>query len=120
VVRPGDTLSRLARAFGVSVAAIAQANDLTNLDRIDAGQVLQIPIGQPSVVSFWVENFIQTPLWSGTNRQAKVFSIAALFTPLQVLAPAKNGWILVRVWPTGDVAYVDGSAVGPAGPPKGA
>jgi LysM repeat protein len=42
-VRVGDTLSGIARRFGVTVAALARANQLTNINRIYAGQVLIIP-----------------------------------------------------------------------------
>jgi putative chitinase len=42
-VRPGDTLFRLSLRFGVSIAQIAQANNITNTNRIFAGQVLIIP-----------------------------------------------------------------------------
>ncbi|MCX7624022.1 MAG: LysM peptidoglycan-binding domain-containing protein [Thermomicrobium sp.] len=43
VVQPGDTLSSLARRFGISVQALADANGITDQDRIFAGQVLTIP-----------------------------------------------------------------------------
>lgn len=43
VVQPGDSLFRVALRFGVSVQAIAQANGLTNVNFIYAGQTLTIP-----------------------------------------------------------------------------
>lgn len=43
VVKPGDTLGKVARLFGVSVGAIAEANSLANPDLIKAGQRLVIP-----------------------------------------------------------------------------
>jgi LysM repeat protein len=43
VVQEGDTISGIAEMFGVSQDEIARANNLTNLDTIHAGQVLQIP-----------------------------------------------------------------------------
>lgn len=42
-VQRGDTLSGIARRFGVSVQAMAQANRIHNPHRIYAGQVLWIP-----------------------------------------------------------------------------
>lgn len=42
-VRQGDTLSAIARRFGVSVAALAEANDLADPNLIAAGQRLEIP-----------------------------------------------------------------------------
>ncbi|HSG15428.1 MAG TPA: LysM peptidoglycan-binding domain-containing protein [Anaerolineae bacterium] len=48
-VRPGDTLSQIARSFNTSVTAIVVANDIANPNLIYAGQVLVIPAagGQP-------------------------------------------------------------------------
>lgn len=45
IVKPGDTLFRIALRFGTTVAAIAQANHLTNTNIIYVGQVLIIPGG---------------------------------------------------------------------------
>lgn len=42
-VQAGDTLFRLALNFGVNIGALAEANNITNYNRIDIGQVLQIP-----------------------------------------------------------------------------
>jgi LysM repeat protein len=43
VVEPGDTISGIAKKTGVSVAAILAANNLTDPNRIAAGQTLRIP-----------------------------------------------------------------------------
>ena len=43
VVQAGDTLSAIARAYGVAAQAIATANGLTDLDTIHVGQALIIP-----------------------------------------------------------------------------
>ncbi|HEX6383555.1 MAG TPA: LysM domain-containing protein [Anaerolineae bacterium] len=42
-VQPGDTLSSIARTFGVAVDAIVQANNIANPNFIVSGQVLTIP-----------------------------------------------------------------------------
>jgi LysM repeat protein len=50
VVRPGDTLFRISVQFGVTVAAIAQANNISNTNLIYVGQQLLIPgsgVGAP-------------------------------------------------------------------------
>lgn len=44
-VQSGDTLSRIALRFGVTVQAIAQLNGIVNVNVIYVGQVLQIPGG---------------------------------------------------------------------------
>lgn len=49
-VQRGDTLAAIARKFGVSVAALQQANDLRNPDIIWAGQRLVIP-GVPAATT---------------------------------------------------------------------
>ena len=45
VVKPGDTLSAIARSFNTTVPAIAAANGITNPNLIYAGQTLVIPSG---------------------------------------------------------------------------
>ena len=44
-VQPGDTLSGIARWYGVPVHALAQANHISNPNLIFAGQTLCIPSG---------------------------------------------------------------------------
>lgn len=43
IVQPGDTLTSIARRFGTTVQAIAQANHIVNPNRIYVGQRLVIP-----------------------------------------------------------------------------
>jgi LysM repeat protein len=42
-VKPGDTLSALAIRYGTTIAAIATANNISNINNIRVGQVLIIP-----------------------------------------------------------------------------
>jgi LysM repeat protein len=44
-VQPGDTLYRIALRFGTTAQAIAQLNNITNINLIYVGQVLRIPGG---------------------------------------------------------------------------
>lgn len=44
-VKPGDTVYKISRAFGVSAQEIVEANGLVNPNLIYAGQVLKIPTG---------------------------------------------------------------------------
>lgn len=43
VVQPGDNLYRISLRFGVSMVALAQANNITNYNLVFTGQVLTIP-----------------------------------------------------------------------------
>ena len=43
IVKRGNTLSQISRLYGVSVDAIAQLNDIQNINLIFAGEVLRIP-----------------------------------------------------------------------------
>lgn len=45
-VQPGETLTAIARQYGVSVQDIVSANNITNPDRVAVGTVLIIPEGQ--------------------------------------------------------------------------
>ncbi|MCA9919187.1 MAG: LysM peptidoglycan-binding domain-containing protein [Anaerolineales bacterium] len=45
-VQPGETLTAIARQYGVTVQAIVDANQISNPDRVTAGTVLTIPEGQ--------------------------------------------------------------------------
>jgi LysM repeat protein len=47
-VKRGDTLTAIAKLFGVSKAAITAANQLSSEDRLTEGQVLQIPPTPPA------------------------------------------------------------------------
>lgn len=42
-VKPGDTLYRIGKAYGIEYAELARANGLQNPDRIEVGQELVIP-----------------------------------------------------------------------------
>jgi len=49
-VRRGDTLSAIARRFGVDQAELAAANDLRNRHRLQVGQELVVPVGANEAV----------------------------------------------------------------------
>ena len=50
-VRPGETVSSLAKRYGVTVAALGQANGLDTASRIRVGQELRVPAGVLAPVS---------------------------------------------------------------------
>lgn len=43
IVKPGDTLSRIAKKYGTSVSALVSLNHIKNPSLIIDGQVIQIP-----------------------------------------------------------------------------
>ncbi len=51
VVRPGENLYRIAESYGISVSALAEANDIAFTWRIYAGQTLIIPVGSDTSVT---------------------------------------------------------------------
>lgn len=51
VVKPGDTLGKIAKQFGVSVDDIATRNGIVDTSVISVGQVLYIPGGTQGQVS---------------------------------------------------------------------
>lgn len=48
VVAPGETLSAIARRYGLDVSALLQANGLPDPDRIFKGQMLRVPAARPT------------------------------------------------------------------------
>lgn len=69
-VQSGDTLGEIAARFGVGVQAIMEVNDITDPDRLEAGQVLIIPVPAEAPG----ENPTQTPYQTtetGTSTASK-------------------------------------------------
>jgi LysM repeat protein len=50
-IQPGDTLGKIATAFGLPIQAIMEKNKLTDPDKIYAGQILELPIASEIVVT---------------------------------------------------------------------
>lgn len=48
-VRFGDTLGTIAQKYGVSIASLAQINQLADPDNLEVGQVLMIPAPEPGL-----------------------------------------------------------------------
>jgi murein DD-endopeptidase MepM/ murein hydrolase activator NlpD len=46
-VQPGDTLGIIAQRYGVSLEELIQANDLSNPNILDVGQVITVPVPTP-------------------------------------------------------------------------
>lgn len=47
-VKTGDTLTHIAKNYGVTVSDIMTANDLSNADKIYAGQIIKVPLSSAS------------------------------------------------------------------------
>ena len=60
IVKRGDTLGKIAKAFQVRLADIMAVNGITNADDIQAGQELQIPTG--AVVYSTLPTPVTTPV----------------------------------------------------------
>jgi LysM repeat protein len=82
-VKRGDTLTAIARFFGVSSAAIAAANQLGGGDRLTEGQVLQIPPSPPAGLTVTPPDGIAGMVFTFTVRGAKVGEAITF----QVVAP---------------------------------
>ncbi len=119
VVRAGDTLGGIAARFGVSVAAIARANNITNPNRIYVGQRLIIPgvSGSPSAPAPG-----PAPVAGGVyivQPGDTLARIAARFgTTVQALVALNNLPNADRIW-VGQRLRISGSAGAPAPAPSG-
>jgi LysM repeat protein len=87
-VQPGENLYRISLMYGTTVAAIAQANNITNPSLIYVGQVLIIPVPAPAA---------PTPAVTGTVTPATPAPTAAVTaTPVP---PSPTGEIVHVVQP---------------------
>jgi LysM repeat protein len=82
-VKRGDTLTAIARFFGVSSAAIDAANQLGGGDRLKEGQVLQIPPSPPAGLTVTPPDGIAGMPFTFTVTGAKVGEAVTF----QVVAP---------------------------------
>ena len=82
-VKRGDTLTAIARFFGVSSAAIDAANQLGGGDRLIEGQVLQIPPSPPASLNVTPPDGIAGTVLTITLTGAKVGEAVTF----QIVAP---------------------------------
>jgi LysM repeat protein len=82
-IKRGDTLTAIARFFGVSSEAIAAANQLGSGDRLTEGQVLQIPPSPPAGLNVAPPDGIAGNVFTFTVTGAKVGEAVTF----QVVAP---------------------------------
>jgi len=108
-VQKGDTLYSLARRHNVSVAIIANANGVTNPDRIIAGQRLWIPTSDAPRPT-------DGGLWHTVLRGENLYRIASRYSlTVERLAAANNITSYDRIQ-AGQRLWVPGSAVTPPPP----
>jgi soluble lytic murein transglycosylase-like protein len=105
VVRPGDTLSAIAGATGVSPAAIVQANKLRDPNHIVIGQTLEIPGMAGPTLQLASATF---PLVTQRRALLPAFSwwASANRLPLDLLLAVtwmESGWQNTKVSPVGAV-----------------
>ena len=117
-VRWGDTLSRIAAKFNVSVHQIVQANNIKNPDLIFAGQSLEIPTGNetstptpPSVTP------PPAPSTYTVRSRDTLSSIARRFNTTVAAIAKLNGIVNVNFIRVGQVLRIPGGNVMPTQPP---
>ncbi|MEO8692324.1 MAG: LysM peptidoglycan-binding domain-containing protein [Acidimicrobiales bacterium] len=78
-VQPGDTLGRIAGELGVSLAELAKTNAIVDPNRIQAGQVLDIPGRAPArdisayrQLGTWVDVYDYDPAFAGGSDVAQL------------------------------------------------
>lgn len=86
VVQRGETLTVIARRYGVGVGELARANGITNPDRIFVGQVLRIPAS------------VQPPAPSATSTPVP---LPCLCEEIMILSPGRGETITNPVTVTG-------------------
>jgi murein DD-endopeptidase MepM/ murein hydrolase activator NlpD len=106
-VEPGESLYRIGQAYGISHLALARANGIRNLDRIEVGRVLVIPDAKRAVPVRMV-----TPERARDDRPAEVPPGAMPF-----LWPVEGGRLSSSFGPR-DAAHHDGIDISaPSGTP---
>lgn len=132
-VQPGDTLSKLARQYNTTVAAIMSVNQIANPNLIFVGQTLQIPAGNSAPVptspppvnpppAAPQPTAVPPPPSSGTSYVVQagdtLYRIALRFgVSVQAVAAANNIQNTNYIY-VGQVLIIPGTAVPPSAPPQ--
>lgn len=126
VVQPGETLSAIARQYGVTVAELAAVNNIANLNLIHSGQVLALPGGsdtsaaEPPPTSDGVRATTQVNLRlrSGPDTTHQILDVAPRGTTVEVLGRnAAGDWIRVNYqgqvgWMAAWYTSISGGSIG--------
>ena len=93
VIKPGDTINKIARANGVDEATILRLNKLVNPNRLIAGQTLRLSEGNESAVS--------APRPAGTSKPESrpLDASASSSQGNETTAPAADAGLISWGWP---------------------
>lgn len=134
-VRSGDTLTGIARRFGVTAAALQSANGISNPNLLSIGQVLQIPLSpapgpqRPSVGPLETPGGTVPPPTTTTTRPPSggrtytvasgdtLYAIARRFGVTVSALQAANGITNPAGLTVGQVLVIPGTGPAPTNPP---
>lgn len=110
VVQPGDTLSEIAQQHGITTAALAAANSITNRDHVWVGQRLVIPGAGTTAPA---DAPAATPATVVVQTGDTLAKIAALYGTTWTALAAANGLTNANHIYVGQVLRLSGSAPAP-------
>ncbi|WP_214876213.1 LysM peptidoglycan-binding domain-containing protein [Exiguobacterium sp. CH10] len=105
-VKSGDTLYSIARTYGVTVSALAAANNITNVNSISVGQVLIIP---GTTVTPPPTTTVKYTVKSGDT----LYKIATMYNTTVAKIAAANNITNVNLISVGQVLIIPGTTVTP-------
>jgi LysM repeat protein len=103
-VTSGETVAKIASAYGVAISAIVEANGLANANLISVGQVLTIPVGSGWVCPVPGGKFGDT--WGAPRSGGRLHEGTDVFAPhgSPVLAPVA-GHVTVKTGTIGGIQF---------------
>ena len=91
-IKPGDTLTKIARAYGVTVSDLKSENNISDVNHIKAGSTLTIPNPYGGVTLEQIQKYVAAHGWNADTE--KYFTDTLKVTPEQLRniqnATAKN------------------------------
>ncbi len=106
VVQPGDSLSVIAKRFGVSMATIMARNGLSNANFVYIGQQLIIPVAVPATTTVTATATVAPRATAAITDTAPVTGTASLTVPAQ----ATEAFATVTATPTETPAPTDAAS----------
>lgn len=111
IVRPGDTLYRIAQTYGISTASLVRANHIANPKDLRVGEALTIPAGDEFGNYARASAFSGANPWIGVPRGAREFAWPVASGTLSSPFGMRHGTMHKGV----DIAAPEGTAVRAAG-----